>query len=176
MFPIDQESKRLAFLLRHDTLGFKQGKIDDEGWRLVEELIRDQNFPSIKLLEEIVSTDLKQRYEFNPDHTKIRAVQGHSIPVNVGLEEKEPPEYLYHGTSTRFMDSIFKNGIQPQSRLYVHLSQDMDTAKVVGLRHGGELLILTIKAKEMWDLGIKFWQAKNGVWLTKCVDPKFIKK
>jgi len=176
MFPIDQESKRLAFLLRHDTLGFKQGKIDDEGWRLVEELIRDQNFPSIKLLEEIVSTDLKQRYEFNPDHTKIRAVQGHSIPVNVGLEEKEPPEYLYHGTSTRFMEPIFREGLKPQSRLYVHLSQDTNTASTVGLRHGGEVLILTIKAKEMWESGVKFWQAKNGVWLTKYVDPKFIKE
>ena len=175
MFPIDQESKRLAFLLRHDITGFRQGKIDDEGWRSVEELVRDQNFPSTKFLEEIVATDLKQRYEFNSAHTKIRAVQGHSIPVNVGLEETEPPEYLYHGTSTRFMESIFKNGIQPQSRLYVHLSQDIDTAKAVGLRHGGELLILTIKAKEMWNSGIKFWQAKNGVWLTKCVDPKFIK-
>lgn len=174
MQEITNWSKKLAFLLRHDSLGFEQGKIDKEGFRNVNELISDQNF-TIELLEKIVNSDSKGRYEFNQEHTKIRARQGHSIPVDVGLEEKEPPEYLYHGTSTRFMDSIFEEGLKPQSRLYVHLSQDLETARKVGLRHGGQLLILTIKTGEMARDGIKFFQSKNGVWLVEKIDTKYIK-
>ena len=175
MQEINDWSKKLAFLLRHDKLGFEQGKIDKEGFRNVNELTSDQNF-TIGLLEKIVNSDSKGRYEFNQEHTKIRARQGHSIPVDVGLEEKEPPEYLYHGTSTRFMNSIFKEGLKPQSRLYVHLSQDLETARKVGLRHGGQLLILTIRTGEMAKDGIKFFQSKNGVWLVKKIDTKYIKQ
>ncbi len=125
------------------------------------------------ILEEIVRTDNKQRYSFNEDKTLIRANQGHSIPVDVELEEKQPPQYLYHGTAERFLDSIMSDGLKPMSRLYVHLSQDKETAVKVGKRHGSPV-VLKIKAEEMWKDGIKFYLSQNGVWLTKYVDNKYI--
>lgn len=87
-------------------------------------------------LEEIVRTDSKGRYSFNEDKTKIRANQGHSINVDVELEEVEPPEILWHGTGEKYVESIRETGLIPKSRLYVHLSDKYTTAVQVGKRHG----------------------------------------
>lgn len=165
MEKIGKKSKQLAFLLRHDTTyTFKEG-----GWREVSDLVRNHGFTRT-LLEEIVRNDEKGRYEFSsPNPSLIRAVQGHSVDIEMGYIEKEPPSVLYHGTSSRFMESIKKEGLKPMSRQYVHLSGDIDTAEKVGTRHGGKLVILMIQAKEMWNSGIKFYQANNGVWLCPAV-------
>ena len=85
-------------------------------------------------------TDSKGRYSFNEDKTLIRCNQGHSIPVDVELEEKQPPEFLYHGTGEKYVVSIDQIGLIPKSRLYVHLSSDVDTAEKVGQRHGKEVV------------------------------------
>ena len=115
-------------------------QLDEHGWANVEELLAGINATGRTIdretLGEIVRTDKKQRYSFGGEGTLIRANQGHSIPVDVELAEQEPPEYLYHGTADRFMESIRRQGILPMSRLYVHLSQDMETARKVGGRHG----------------------------------------
>ena len=90
----------------------------------------------MQMLEEIVRTDSKQRYSFNEDKTLIRANQGHSIPVDVELEQKTPPDVLWHGTGEKYVESINSIGLIPKSRLYVHLSKDYEIAKTVGSRHG----------------------------------------
>jgi hypothetical protein len=87
-------------------------------------------------LEKIVRTDAKQRYAFNADHTKIRANQGHSIPVDVEPEQLTPPDILWHGTGEKSVAAILSEGLRPMGRLYVHLSKDPETAKKVGSRHG----------------------------------------
>jgi len=174
MLNLNNLSKQLAFLLRHDKEGYKEGKIDKEGWRDVNELISDHGFNRSEIVE-IVKTDKKGRYEFNTDQNKIRAVQGHSIPVSVDLIESKPPDILYHGTSTKFIDSIFKNGIESRTRLYVHLSQNKEVAMEVGKRHGNPV-ILEINAKKMYEDGVKFFQSKNKVWLVEYVPTKYIKK
>jgi len=120
----------------------------------------------MKILEEIVRTDEKQRYSFNEDKTLIRANQGHSINVDVELEEKEPPDYLYHGTGKKYVDSISKNGIISKSRLYVHLSSDYETAINVGERHG-DPRVYRIRSRDMYKDGYRFYLSKNNVWLTK---------
>ena len=131
-------SKFLSLILRHkpETIEIK---LDEHGWADVSELIsgisKTRPF-DMKMLEEIVRTDNKQRYSFNEDKTLIRANQGHSIPVDVELEKKTPPEFLYHGTGEKFVSSIDKEGLLSKSRLYVHLSKDIDTAVKVGSRHG----------------------------------------
>lgn len=118
-------SKFLSLILRHkpETIGIK---LDEHGWADVSELIsgisKTRPF-DMKMLEEIVRTDNKQRYSFNEDKTLIRANQGHSIPVDVELEKKTPPEFLYHGTGEKFVSSIDKEGLLSKSRLYVHLSR-----------------------------------------------------
>ncbi len=176
MGKLDKLSVFISLVLRHqpDVAGIR---LDEHGWANVDELIEGINNTGraidMDILEEIVRTDNKQRYSFNQDKTLIRANQGHSIPVDVELEEKQPPQYLYHGTADRFMGSIMADGLKPMSRLYVHLSKDEETAVKVGKRHG-KPVVLKIKAEEMWREGIKFYLSQNGVWLTKYVDQKYI--
>jgi len=164
-----RKGKHLAFLLRHDT----EYQFDEHGWREVSDLIKNQGY-TMKELEEIVETNNKQRYEFSDDKKKIRARQGHSIPVDVELKETTPPDVLYHGTATRFLDSILKQGILKGTRLYVHLSDTIETAKKVGIRHG-KPAVLFLDAKQMVADGVKFYLSNNGVWLTDYVDSKYIK-
>ena len=161
-------------MLRHDKEAFDNKIIDNKGWRETSELISKQGYTK-ELLDEIVVTNNKKRYEYNNDKTKIRARQGHSINVDVGLTEAEPPEVLYHGTSNDVIDSIMREGIKRGSRLYVHLSKDKETATNVGARHGTPY-VLEINSGQMYKDGVKFYLSNNGVWLTDYVDNKYIKK
>jgi len=126
-------------------------------------------------LEEIVRTDSKQRYSFNEDHTLIRANQGHSISVDVELEEKVPPEILWHGTGEKYVSSIDAQGLIPKSRLYVHLSSDPETARKVGSRHGKPVIYMVDCAAMSAD-GYPFFLSANQVWLTKTVPAKYLRK
>lgn len=168
-------SKFISLILRHkpETIGIT---LDEHGWANVNELIAgvSKTHPlDMAMLERIVAEDEKQRYSFNEDKTLIRANQGHSIPVDVELEEVQPPEVLFHGTGERFVASINEQGLIPKSRLYVHLSLDEETAHKVGQRHG-KPLIYKVKSGEMYRDGYKFYRSVNGVWLTKAVPVKYL--
>ncbi|MBR3833128.1 MAG: RNA 2'-phosphotransferase [Lachnospiraceae bacterium] len=177
---LQELSKFLSLILRHKPSAANI-ELDEHGWANVQELIAginqaDQNNNiDIEKLEEIVRTDNKQRYSFNEDRTLIRANQGHSIPVDVELEEVEPPEYLWHGTGQKFMESIDNEGLVPKSRLYVHLSGDEETAINVGKRHG-KLLMYKVLSGKMVEDGYKFYRSVNGVWLTKKVPAEYLEK
>lgn len=168
-------SKYIALILRHkpETIGIK---LDEHGWADVSELIAgvSKTHPlDMELLEKIVSEDEKQRYSFNEEKTLIRANQGHSVPVDVELAETEPPEVLYHGTGEKYVSSIDAQGLIAKSRLYVHLSKDVETALHVGQRHG-KPVIYEVKSGEMNRDGFKFYLSVNGVWLTKVVPIKYL--
>ena len=170
-------SKYISLILRHkpETIGIT---LDEHGWANVDELIAGVNKThplNMEALERIVAEDDKQRYSFNEDKTLIRANQGHSIPVDVELEELEPPEILYHGTGEKYTSSIDVQGLIPKSRLYVHLSSDEETAHKVGMRHGKPVIYL-VKSGDMYKSGIKFFRSVNGVWLTKEVPVKYLEK
>ena len=172
-----ETSKYISLILRHkpEVIGIT---LDEHGWANVDELIEgvSRTHPlDMAALELIVAEDEKQRYSFNEDKTLIRANQGHSIPADVELEEKEPPEVLYHGTGEKFVSSIDRQGLIPKSRLYVHLSRDEETAVKVGSRHG-KPVIYTVKSGEMYRDGYKFFCSVNGVWLTKEVPVKYLSK
>ena len=170
---IIRQGKRLSFLLRHDKEALRLGKIDGHGWRMVEELEK-MGFTR-ELLDKIVATNNKQRFEYSADGNKIRARQGHSINVDVELREMTPPDVLYHGTATRFLESINAEGLIPGNRLYVHLSPDEATAINVGSRHGVPFVI-KIDCRKMLADGCKFYLSNNGVWLTKQVLPEYFIK
>ena len=174
---LKETSKFISLILRHKPEAIGIG-LDEHGWADVEELIagiaKTRDF-DIDMLEEIVRTDEKQRYSFNEDKTLIRANQGHSIPVDVELDEEQPPEELWHGTGEKYVSSIDVQGLIPKSRLYVHLSRDRETALKVGQRHGKPVLYI-VKAGEMYRDGYKFFLSKNGVWLTKEVPIKYLMK
>ena len=168
-------SKYMSLILRHhpEAAGIT---LDDHGWADVDSLIAGirQRYPLDRdTLQEIVDEDEKQRYAFNADGTKIRASQGHSIPVDADLEEEEPPAVLYHGTADRFVSSIEKEGLLPQSRLYVHLSADEETAKKTGRRHGRPAVFL-IDCASMRSDGHIFYRSANGIWLIRHVPPQYL--
>lgn len=150
---------------------FNAGLIDESGYMSISDLVK-KGFTE-ELIEEIVNTNNKARYEYNEDHTKLRARQGHSIPVDVGLTPTIPPEILYHGTADRFIPLILKEGLKPMSRLYVHLSSDIQTATTVGKRHG-KPVVLTINTQEMVEDGYQFFLSNNGVWLVKEVPVQYL--
>ena len=167
----------LSLVLRHkpSAAGIE---LDGHGWAKVSELIDGVNQTGkytldMAKLEEIVRTDNKQRYSFNEDKTLIRANQGHSVKVDVELKKCEPPEFLYHGTAKRFLDSILSEGLKPVTRLYVHLSKDIETAVTVGTRHG-KPFVFKIRAGEMHRNGFEFFLSENGVWLTKTVPTEYL--
>ena len=170
-------SKFISLILRHkpEVIGIK---LDEHGWAKVTELIegisRTRSF-NMEMLEEIVHTDEKQRYSFNEDKTLIRANQGHSIPVDVELEQAVPPEFLWHGTGIKYVEAIEKEGLIPKSRLYVHLSKEYATAINVGARHGMPV-VYKVSAKQMVKDGYSFKLSANGVWLTEKVPVKYLKR
>ena len=168
-------SKFISLILRHrpEVIGIT---LDEHGWANVDELLAgiSRTRPlDMAGLEKIVRTDEKQRYAFNSDKTKIRANQGHSVPVDVELQPVTPPALLYHGTGEKYVASIEARGLIPKTRLYVHLSGDYDTARKVGARHGSPR-VYQINAARMSADGYVFYRSVNGVWLTKQVPPQYL--
>jgi len=172
-----QISKLISLVLRHhpEKLGLT---LDGHGWADTKALIKAINTIQpfdMEQLEIIVQTDNKQRYTFSPDKTRIRANQGHSIPVDLELMPRTPPAILWHGTGERFVSAIMREGLKPMSRQYVHLSADSDTAMKVGRRHGRPVLF-NVDAARMAGDGLLFYRSVNGVWLTDSVPPQYLKK
>lgn len=168
-----RKSKFISLVLRHkpDVIGIK---LDRHGWANVNELLTGVQI-SLQDLEHIVTTDSKQRYSFNEDKTKIRANQGHSVDVDLELKEAKPPNVLYHGTYSDVVGHILYEGIKKQSRQYVHLSGDIETATKVGARRG-KPMIMEIDSEKMYEDGRKFYLSKNNVWLTDYIPSKYIIK
>ncbi len=169
-------SKFLSLVLRHEPE--KAGlTLDEAGWADVDELLAGCNRRGKDLsrsrLERIVADCEKQRFAFSPDRTRIRASQGHSVEVDLQYEPRTPPETLYHGTATRFLDSIRQQGLLKMERHHVHLSAETTMTMKVGARHGRPVL-LTIRAGEMAAAGHVFYVSANHVWLVEAVPPEFI--
>lgn len=143
----------------------------------MDELLRQANAHGVPLtpalLEQIVAENDKQRFAFNVDATRLRAVQGHSIKIDLGLESVTPPGLLYHGTVSRFLPSIRNQGLLSGRRDYVHLSPDEVSAWKAGARHG-QPVILQVRAGQMHADGFEFWRAQNGVWLTRYVPGAYL--
>ena len=173
---IKRSSRFLSLVLRHqpDIIGLV---LDNQGWAnvnmLLEALNKNGHPISLAQLQEIVAGNNKRRFAFNEQGDKIRANQGHSIKIDHGYTPTPPPDQLYHGTATRFLDSILTSGLQKQQRHHVHLSADLATATQVGKRHG-KLVILLIDCSAMVTDGFQFFRSENDVWLTDEVPPQYL--
>jgi putative RNA 2'-phosphotransferase len=170
-------SKLLSFGLRHrpDKLGLR---LDAAGWAGVEHVLESLAARGEKLsveeLKQLVATSDKQRFAISEDGRSIRANQGHSIAVDLGLVAREPPQRLYHGTVERFLERIRTEGLLRGSRTHVHLSIDESTARVVASRRRGVPVILAVRAGEMHADGLAFFLSENGVWLTEHVPARYL--
>ena len=169
-------SRMMSYLLRHE-----KGFFGPDGFVPVTKLVErmQEKYPGFNadILDEIVRTDPKGRYAYDDRKRNIRAVQGHSVPVDLDLKPVEPPDVLFHGTSVSVRSNIMNEGITKQTRQYVHLSVDIATATAVGMRHAHQqdkLLILQVDSGRMYQEGYLFFQAENGVWLTNWVPPAYL--
>lgn len=169
-------SKFLSFVLRHQpaSIGLT---LSPQGWASIDDLIARSHAAGTRFSREdllhVVANNDKKRFSLSDDGQRIRAAQGHSIEVELGLSPQEPPAVLFHGTATRFLASILSEGLKPGTRRQVHLSADEATAHRVGQRHG-EPVILRIEALRMHRRGFEFYRADNGVWLTDRIPPEFL--
>lgn len=167
-------SKYLAKHLRHrpERIGLT---LTADGWADVDDLLaaaRGHGFPITRAeLEHVVAANDKRRYAY--DGHRIRASQGHSVPVELGLPRSAPPDVLYHGTVRTALDAIMAEGLRPMGRHAVHLSADRATAERVGARRGVPV-VLTVAAAEMAADGHEFHLSDNGVWLVPHVPPRYL--
>ncbi|WP_455258572.1 RNA 2'-phosphotransferase [Peptoniphilus asaccharolyticus] len=172
-------SKEVSYALRHAPWEYEL-ELDSEGWVSVEQLISSfrNNEEWQGLTEEglvnMISLSEKKRHEIK--NGKIRAFYGHSVPMKISKEIGIPPKYLYHGTSITFLPEIKSNGLKPMSRQYVHLSEDIDTARLVGKRKKGDTVILVIDTELARSKCVKFYVGNDKVWLSDYIPPEFIKE
>ncbi|MCD6445229.1 RNA 2'-phosphotransferase [Candidatus Bathyarchaeota archaeon] len=166
-------SRYMSYLLRHNPENLK---MDREGFVNFEELyskIREKFKVDKDLIFELVEKSERKRFEIV--NGKIRALYGHSIPVNLGLKEDETVKVLYHGTTMKAAKEILKNGLKKMGRRWVHLSPTIEIAKKIGLRRTNKPVILEINVERARENGLKFYKATDKVYLTSCIPPKYIK-
>lgn len=161
------KSRSLAYLLRHTTYP------DRKAWAGVPIMLEELGITQETFMQ-IIASDLKGRFELSDDNLFVRALYGHSIDVDLGLQPTVPPAILYHGTAEKSVQSIMEKGLEPKSRKYVHLSETVETAIEVGARHG-EPVVLSIDTVSMVKDGCKFYKAQRGVWLIDGVPLEYIK-
>lgn len=174
---IKELSKFLSYVLRHEPEHIDL-ELDEDGWAVIEDLIcgaaEKWSCLTYSMIREVVLSGDKKRFEMSGDGTRIRAIQGHSTKlVSRKYLEFEPPEFLYHGTAVRFLDSIRHQGLIAGARHHVHLTQDKVTACKVGRRYG-VVALLQVDSQKMFAQGFKFFKAENDVWLTACVPADFL--
>lgn len=170
-------SRFLALILRHqpESIGLQ---VDKHGWGSIDYILanapRDLPPLSRSLIEQVVTENDKGRFAISPDGNHIRALQGHSIQVDLELNAVEPPATLFHGTVEGFVDSIRSSGLKPASRQHVHLSADMETAMRVAKRRKGRVVIFSVDCLSMRQEGHAFFLSENKVWLTDTVPSRYL--
>jgi len=171
---VTSASKFLSYVLRHDPAAIGLA-LQEGGWVRIDELLagaaRHGRGLNAAMIDRVLDMPGKQRFETRDG--LIRAAQGHSVRVDLGLEPRQPPPVLYHGTVARFLDSIFADGLRPGARTHVHLSASPETAATVGARRGRPVVLLVDSGAMSAD-GHEFFRAANGVWLTEHVPHAFI--
>lgn len=171
--PLVGASKFMSLVLRHDPAA-ADVTLDPNGWVEIDRLVAGSRGKlSHDLVARVVRENDKKRFALSDDGARVRAVQGHSVAVELDLRPSAPPETLFHGTVERFIAAIMREGLDRRSRQHVHLSADAETATKVGARRG-EAIILEVAAGAMERGGHTFFRAENGVWLTDAVPPRFI--
>lgn len=170
-------SKFLSRHLRHapEDIGLT---LEEGGWVGVDDLLAGCSRAGMKVSREelhlVVANSDKKRFAFDESGARIRANQGHSVEVDLQLTAVTPPDVLYHGTAERNRDPIMQTGLLKMKRHHVHLSATVETARIVGARHG-KPLVFTVDARAMHAVGIEFYCSDNGVWLVEAVPSQYLR-
>jgi putative RNA 2'-phosphotransferase len=166
-------SKFMSLILRHTPEKFGL-KLEIDGSCTIDELVNTINAQSNWTgitndnIHQVAKNCPKQRYKIEGD--RIKANYGHSLEVP--RVEKIPPDVLYHGTNTKVIDLIMKDGIKRQQR-DIHMSEGTEFATLSGQRRG-KLVIVKIDAKTASNDGVKFYYAAHDVWLADFIPQQYL--
>lgn len=175
---LTRTSKFLSYVLRHnpDELGLT---LEPGGWVDIDTLIEQARARERSLsrarLRHVIDAGEKQRFALSDDGSKIRANYGHSVEVDLNRTPTPPPDHLFHGTAESTLPLIRAEGLQPQSRQYVHLSSTREEARAVGARHGAPV-VLVVAARSLHEDEHTLYQTSDGVWLTAQVPPSYLRE
>ena len=170
-------SKGMAQALRHRPVHFGLD-LDDEGWVSVEDLLaglcRRRNWCDLMMDDVLAVLEMpgKQRYEMKDG--RIRALYGHSAHVSVRKKTAVPPRFLYHGTAQETAHVILREGLKPMKRQFVHLSDDVETAQIVGRRKDHQPVIFKVRALEASETAVHFYLGNDSTWLADHIPPEFL--
>lgn len=171
-------SKTISHALRHEPHAYNL-ILDQQGWVDLSQLIdalKNRGWKDVQPEDIISLVERSEKKRFQLLNGRIRAYYGHSTEEKIVKQQQIPPDVLYHGTNAASVDGIMNQGLLPMRRQYVHLSEDIATAKIVaGRRKNSEIRILTVMARLAYDEGIPFYREENGIWLSDPVLPKYIK-
>ena len=177
--PVEQDlkvkvSRYMSYLLRHNPENLKMnrhGFVDlDEFLKKIKERFQvDKEF-----IFEIAEKSERKRFEIVED--TIRALYGHTIPVQLELEEDKTVKVLYHGTTNDAASKILKVGLKAMKRRWAHLSPTIEIATDIGLRRSKEPVVLEIDTEAARKNGTRFLRATNTVYLCSHIRPEHIKR
>lgn len=162
--------KSLSYWLRHkpESIGIE---LDEEGWTDLQTLCTNTNHKLEEILEAVKHCEKKR---FDIKDGRIRAKQGHSVPLKIKYKEVSPNIPLFHGTKEQFLCQIQEYGLLPMKRHHVHLSKSKEEAKKVGDRRQGKTVVLLIDTEKMIEAGHKFYVSENEVYLTDKIPYDYI--
>jgi putative RNA 2'-phosphotransferase len=173
----EQLSKEISYTLRHNPKAYNL-TLDESGWVAMEDLLSALNQKKNKQpvteqdIVEMLKNSEKKRFEIMEG--RIRAYYGHSVPEKIELQPAQPPKVLYHGTTRRVVDAIKKEGLKPRGRQYVHLSQETETALLVGKRRDDWPVLIIVDAERAWQDGIRFYHGNEMVWLSDEIPAQYL--
>jgi putative RNA 2'-phosphotransferase len=172
-------SKYLSFILRHrpDKVGLE---LDSKGFADLDAVLKilNERFRNYviteSMLKEINQQSDKKRFQIVK--SKIRAFYGHSIDDKIVMDEiTDLPSILYHGTNLKAFNAIKSKGLIKKKRQYVHLSDNIDTAILVGKRTSINPIIVKIDTTLAREGGVRFYKSSD-VYLADYIPPKYIEK
>ena len=170
--------KLLAAVLRHQP-ELAGVALDARGWADVAALLSGLEARGTPLtrdeLAQVVERCPKRRFALSEDGARVRAHQGHTVPVVLDLFPRTPPDVLLHGTGRGALEAIMQEGLRPMGRSHAHLSEDRDAAWQVAQRAPGKAVLLAVDAKGLAGEGQVFLRTENGVWLTAGVPPRSLR-
>lgn len=171
-------SKAISYYLRHSPQDLWI-ELEKNGWTdlqiFMEKLSENIGIAVDEtLLNQILNEFPKKRFEI--EWGKIRAVYWHSVDeLEINYTLYKWNQNLFHATPSENVESIMKNWLLPQSRLFIHLTDELETAILTAKRYSPNITVFQLDTSKFINDGNELFIAKNWIYLTKFVSPIYLK-
>lgn len=161
----------LDLVLRHNpsALGVR---LDAAGWVDLDALLEALDLAG----HAATAADIAELADGNADvgdleieEGRIRALTGHSVPVDTSLTRLTPPVNLYRAVLERDVIPARLEGIDPEAHGFVVLEEARPTNS-----RTGEPIVAIVDAGRMARDGYAFCRAKNRTWLVDAVPADYV--